>query len=277
MTSPRLRPGPKIVFLMYHELEVPGRPTRQVGPASEPFLLPVASFRAQMQALHDRGIKGLSVSEAIRYPAEPSVCITFDDGYASDWSAAAPVLEEFGFHATSFIPAGFVGAPGHLTASEVRQLRSAGVEVGCHSMTHAALTEVSDRQLAEELGAARVLLEDLVGEPVEHFAWPYGRYDHRTLVAAGRAAFRTLSTCRPYANSLATHPFELGRVPISRGQGLPEFVGLTERRHLLRLRVADELRSELRVRLGAVTFDVLRGAVRTPAHAWPFAPAPIRP
>jgi peptidoglycan/xylan/chitin deacetylase (PgdA/CDA1 family) len=36
----------------------------------------------------------LNVSEAIRYPAEPSVCITFDDGCETDLIAAAPVLRE---------------------------------------------------------------------------------------------------------------------------------------------------------------------------------------
>src|SRR5258707_2423232 len=81
----------RIVFLMYHELEVPGRKLVQSEPGYVRYILSLDRFREQMQWLKDSGFRGLSVSDALLYPAEPGVCITFDDGCETDLIAAAPV------------------------------------------------------------------------------------------------------------------------------------------------------------------------------------------
>ena len=73
-------PASRIVFLMYHELELSGRGLCQTEPGYVRYILPVEIFRQQMQWMKDSGFQGLSVSEAISYPQQPSVCLTFDDG-----------------------------------------------------------------------------------------------------------------------------------------------------------------------------------------------------
>jgi len=86
----------RIVFLMYHELELPGRTLVQSEPGYVRYILPIETFRGQMEWLKESGYQGLSVSEASSYPQERSVCITFDDGCETDLISAAPVLREFG-------------------------------------------------------------------------------------------------------------------------------------------------------------------------------------
>src|SRR6202158_142596 len=115
-------PASHIVFLMYHELALPGRNLCQSEPGYVRYILPLETFRSQMAWLKKSGWRGLHVGEALRYPAQPSVCITFDDGCETDLIAAAPVLREFGFNATFYLTAGFLNTPGYLNGSPGREL-----------------------------------------------------------------------------------------------------------------------------------------------------------
>src|SRR5271165_132153 len=180
-----------IVFLMYHELELPGRKLCQAEPGYVRYILPVDAFRAQMQWLKESGFRGLSVGEALGYPPRPSVCITFDDGCETDLIAAAPLLREFGFHATFYITAGFLGTPGYLNAAQLQELDQQGFEVGCHSMTHPYLPDLPDAGLKREIVDAKLQIEQILGRAIEHFSCPGGRYDARTLEVARRAGFRS--------------------------------------------------------------------------------------
>ena len=78
----------RIVFLMYHELELAGRKLCQSEPGYVRYILPLEVFREQMEWLKQSGLRGLNVTEALRFPAEPSVCITFDDGCETDLDRA---------------------------------------------------------------------------------------------------------------------------------------------------------------------------------------------
>lgn len=254
---------PSIVFLMYHELELPNREARQRGAHARPYLLPVHTFRMQMRLLRSLGLRGLSVSEALRHPEEPGVCITFDDGHETDWIAAAPILHEFGFHATSYVTSGFIGTPGYLTADQLRQLDGSGVEIGCHSMTHPFLTQVRSTELPRELGGARLQIEQMLGHPIEHFSIPNGQYDARTLAEARRAGFRTVANSRPHANSSATAPYELGRVPVLRDLALVDLADICTGHGLWRRQLADDARRDLRWLLGARGYSALRGVAPT--------------
>src|SRR3984957_6799753 len=141
---------------MYHELELAGRTLCQSEPGYVRYILPVGAFRQQMAWLKKNGWRGLNVSEALQYPAEPSVCITFDDGCETDLIAAAPVLREFGFGATFYLTAGFLNTRGYLSARQVRDLDAQGFQIGCHSMTHPYLSDLTEPELKREVGDAKL-------------------------------------------------------------------------------------------------------------------------
>ena len=130
-----------IPYLMYHELEVSGRPLCQSEPGYVRYIVQESSFREQMRMLKAAGFRGLSVSNALAGLDDKPIAITFDDGCETDLLVAAPILKEAGFTATSYITTGFVGKSGYLSAAQVRQLVGYGVEVGCHS----AYSRLSDR------------------------------------------------------------------------------------------------------------------------------------
>lgn len=109
-----------------------------------------------------------------------TVVFTFDDGLASQLGAAA-ILSERGYCATFYVVAGELREDSayedSLSQAEVRSLAAMGQDVESHSMTHPDLTTLSPEARREELVRSRATLEALTGQPVRHFAYPYGAYD----------------------------------------------------------------------------------------------------
>ncbi|HKB97557.1 MAG TPA: polysaccharide deacetylase family protein [Terriglobales bacterium] len=251
----------RIVFLMYHELEIAGRQLCQSESGYVRYILPLETFRGQMEWLKESGWRGLNVGEAVRYPAEPSVCITFDDGCETDLIAAAPVLREFGFNATFYLTAGFLGTPGYLNTSQVRNLDAEGFQIGCHSMTHPYLSDLPEPELKREVVDAKLQIETIVGHPIEHFSCPGGRYDRRTLQMARRAGFATVANSQFRENSSGTNTYELGRVAMLRDLTIEEFAATCHGRGLWRKRLQHQARRSAQRLLGNDAYDRLRAAL----------------
>jgi peptidoglycan/xylan/chitin deacetylase (PgdA/CDA1 family) len=250
--------GRNIVFLMYHELELPGRPLRQSEPGYMRYILSRDSFQAQIKWLQQNGWGGLCVSEALNFPAEKSVAITFDDGCETDLITAAPILRESGFNATFYITAGFVGKAGYLSPEQLRQLQSVGFEIGCHSMTHAYLNDLALPDLRREISDAGKKIEDIIGNRVEHFSCPGGRYDAKALAAAKDAGYRSVATSRAHANSSATNPFLLGRVAILRAMDNAGFQRVCTGDALRKMRWLESARGVAKKVLGNKLYDRFR-------------------
>src|SRR5579884_96377 len=78
--------------------------------------------------------------------------ISFDDGHASHNRYALPVLDEFGYHATFFVIAGFVGKrAGFMSWDEVRHVNNCGHSVQSHGWSHVRLTDCTRDALFQEL------------------------------------------------------------------------------------------------------------------------------
>jgi peptidoglycan/xylan/chitin deacetylase (PgdA/CDA1 family) len=247
-----------IVFLMYHELELPGRPLCQSEPGYVRYILSETSFRSQMDWLRQNNWQALSVSEALTFPPGKSVAITFDDGSETDLTVAAPILKENGYDATFYVTAGFLDKPGYMSAEQLRQLSHLGFEIGCHSMTHAYLSDLGPAELEHELLHARSKLEDIIGKKVEHFSCPGGRYNERTLDLAKQAGYRSLATSRARPNFPSTNPFSLGRVAIMRDTGETAFSNVCAGSGLWKTQLSESTRVATRKLMGNRLYDRFR-------------------
>ena len=254
-------PKDSIVFLMYHELEITGRPLCQPEPGYARYVLPEPYFRAQMDYLKASGWQGLSVGQALGFPEGHSVTITFDDGSETDLLAAAPILQRVGFKATFFITCGRLGKPGYLSGAQLKELSEQGFEIGCHSMTHPYLTDLDESGLRHEICDAKSQLEQIIGRPVDHFSCPGGRCDERVVSMARAAGYRTVANSRIQANSRKTDVFALGRVAILRDVPLPTFAAVCAGISLSRMRAQSVFRGAARQILGNSFYDRLRAAL----------------
>jgi peptidoglycan/xylan/chitin deacetylase (PgdA/CDA1 family) len=257
---------PRIVFLMYHELELPGRALCESEPGYARYILPLATFRSQMEWIKQSGLRGLCVSGALAYPAAPSVCITFDDGCETDLIAAAPVLQEFRLGATFYVTAGRLGIAGYLSETQLRELDAQRFEIGCHSMTHAYLSDLGEAQLNREIGDAKDRIEQIVGHKIEHLSCPGGRYNQHALEMARRAGFKTVANSEFHANTAATNRYQLGRVAMLRDLTIDEFSAVCYGRGLWKKRLSHGARQGAQLLLGNKNYDRLRAALLGEPH-----------
>lgn len=102
-----------------------------------------------------------------------------------------------------------------LTLDEVRQLSSGGfVEVGAHTVSHDVLAGLPASVQQEEIGASRIQLENMLGKPVERFAYPYGTksdYTSATTAFVREAGFRMACSNFPEPIRDGSDVFQLPR------------------------------------------------------------------
>ncbi len=188
-----------VTVLAYHEIAARATPTA-VSPRR---------FEAQVQLLQDMGRLLRGLQEAVAGQQRRTVAITFDDGHLETYTRAYPILSSRGIPATVYVATGFVSTqnwfePGGrpMTWAMIRELAEAGWTVGSHSVSHARLTQLADRELREELVVSRRTLEDAMGQPCRHFCAPYGDMDQRVLEAAREAGFLTAALSLPARHAL---------------------------------------------------------------------------
>lgn len=163
-------------YLNYHA--VPAEPS--------PFLysLPATEFEAHLGLL-----------TAPPAGSRARLGVTFDDGLRTQYEQAFPALEKHGVRAIFFVTAGFTGTEArYMSWPQLRELAAAGHEVQAHGWMHRFLTHCTAKQLDDELRRPKETLEDHLGQPVDAFSFPGGRWDDRTLEACGRVGYRRAFT-----------------------------------------------------------------------------------
>ena len=149
-------------------------------------------LREDLQWLKDHGYTSLLPSElASGAPLpEKAVLITFDDGYASNYHLAYPLLQEFQTKAViSVIVRRTVdGKPDFLTWDMCREMVDSGlVEIGSHTYDshredprgikriRGESREEYEARIFPDIEESIRLIEENVGQPVRFFAYPHGQ------------------------------------------------------------------------------------------------------
>jgi peptidoglycan/xylan/chitin deacetylase (PgdA/CDA1 family) len=211
-----------IPFLMYHELESPGRALCEDDPGYSRYIVGESEFKEHMSMISASGWSGWNVSQALQVltnsdETKAGVCLTFDDGCATDLLIAAPILVEKRLSATFYITVNHLGRQGYLTRTQVRTLAELGFEIGSHSMNHCHLNDLKIDELLVELGESKKQLEDIAGSSVLHFSCPGGRTNSLVEQVARNTGYHSVVTSRIGLNTAATSHYALGRLPIKKG------------------------------------------------------------
>jgi peptidoglycan/xylan/chitin deacetylase (PgdA/CDA1 family) len=252
---PRLRFA-SVPILMYH----------QVTPAStaplDRYAITPRRFAAHMRVLSLARYHPITIAELVgcwrerKAPPPRAVVITFDDGFRDCIEFAVPVLQHHRFRAVFYLVAGLLGTTSRwmragggpeyplMDWAAARGLQDIGMQCGAHSLTHPALADCSPAEARRELIESRKLLEDRLGQGIDHFAYPYGSVTPQVRDLAADAGY--LSACAT-DRRLATAGddwLQLPRVPVYGGESLVDFV--------CRLRTAESPQQLLRNRLPLV-------------------------
>lgn len=216
-------------ILMYHsiadKLEENVPPYYRTATSSKLFAAHLALLRAE-------GYEVLGLQAGLekfqRVNSARLAVITFDDGFRDFYTSALPVLRQYNFGATVFLPTAFIGKTSRdfkgracMTWNEVRESQQAGIEFGSHTVNHPKLYELALPQLRAELKDSKATIESELGHPVRSFAYPYAfpSADHtfvkvfvETLRETGYACNVTTKIGLAAKND---DPFTLKRLPIN--------------------------------------------------------------
>lgn len=209
-------------MLMYHAVS-PGK-----GRPDWPWAVSMQRFREQLDFLAAEGYATPTMGELVAAPSGMwsgrTVVITFDDGYADNLAASEELLKR-GMRASWFIVSGSVGrsplwqddgrpAGRLLNAAELRDIHESGMEIGSHTVSHVRLTEADDACLTQELADSKTALEEMLGQAVSSFAYPYGAWDARCSEAVKQAGYTAACTTRSGWALRDKHPYTLRRLTV---------------------------------------------------------------
>ena len=178
---------------------------------TDPIAVTPSLFDRQIRYLLDRGWHPSTFREAVLAPpANRTLAVTFDDGFASVKNYALPVLDPLGVPATVFAPTTFMSGGQTLAWPELRhwlstpdarelaamdwndlgELAEHGWEIGSHTQTHPHLFELDEDRLRAELTQSREDCSRELGRPCDSIAYPFGEVDARISDAARVAGYR---------------------------------------------------------------------------------------
>jgi peptidoglycan/xylan/chitin deacetylase (PgdA/CDA1 family) len=171
------------------------------------------------------------------------VLLTFDDGLASNYTNALPLLTEFDAPAVFFVAMQHILDPrdwlaanrefalrhwptldavpdaiaadfydGMTEAQLIEASQHPLITIGAHTVSHPHLPTCSDDHLREELVASKQMLEERIGRDVGLFAYPYADYDRRCAEAVRAAGYRAGFAVDPLPVGLPL--FEIPRVEV---------------------------------------------------------------
>ncbi len=189
-----------------------------------------AQFEEQMHYLWSRGFKSISLRENIQYrmlekpiPSRRFV-LTFDDGYKNNYDIAFPILKKFGFTATIFVVTGLIGKVSSwvehenmlilplLSWDEIIEMKKYGIDIQPHTQSHPDLTTLDIKKIKEEIINSKGEIEKRLGDMVDLFCYPYGRFDNRVVEVLQQSGFKGAVTTRLSMNHFPANPFMLGRI-----------------------------------------------------------------
>lgn len=212
---------------------------------SEIYSVPPAEFSAQLDYLQENGYTTITLNDYIRarrygkpLPEKPIV-LTFDDGYADNYTEMLPILEAHGMTAVVYVVTNFLGKNGYLTFEQVQDMQRRGIEIGIHGADHIPLTILDGEFLDNQIRKSKIWLEWSGLEPIGSLSYPNGAYDERIIEMLKAENYLTAVTGDVGLNSLEIDPYKLRRVHIRN----PHFGILEFRWRLLKANIFERLRN----------------------------------
>ena len=220
---------PHAAVFVFHGIVPAGRAS-EVPPDDRPYVVPPEDFRALLLAARLSTRRALPVSAVPTDLGGAFYALTFDDGLASDYHEAFPVLRELDLRATFFVVPGLVDTQGYVRWSELREMVAAGMEVGSHSLTHPFVDQLDVAGLRREFGESKAMIEDRLGMAVRSASLPRGWPAPHLEAVLGELGYRAFCTSRVGWWHPGDPPLAIPRVRVSAGMPVERFLAIVDGR-----------------------------------------------
>lgn len=228
LPSAPVHPGRRrIPVLMYHVIEA--APPNAAFPG---LWVSPQEFAGQMHALAHAGFQAISLDQAGAYwrygaqlPPHPIV-VTFDNGYASQYTAALPILRAMGWIGDLNLQIS-LHAPQGLTPKRVQAMIADGWELDSQTFSHPDLTTLDAAQLQYQIVRARTRLQRMYRVPVNWFCYPSGHYNPK-VVSVVRSAGYVGATTVIFGWGSSADTYRLARLRVLGGTSPQSLVSMVE-------------------------------------------------
>lgn len=140
--------------------------------------------------------------------SKPLFTSSWDDGHPLD-TRLAELLQRHGCKATFFVPsANREGLP-VLSDAQIRLLAANGFEIGSHTLDHCYLTSVDAKTAQEQIAMGKMRLEAALGEAVEGFCYPGGKFRAEHCEMVRKAGFTYARTTVNLHGEVNPDPFAM--------------------------------------------------------------------
>lgn len=245
----RWRNKGRIKTLLFHSISSPGK-----------FFQNAISDDSFIRGLHylSNNYSILKVNQSGEFsgydPKKINVLLTFDDGFIDNYALAAPILARFKMSAVFFVIAEClpVGRPPSFitnklgeyfrleayktfTTVQAQELLAMGMTIGSHGNRHLDYSKLSVEAGLEDADESKKVIEAELNEPIQSFAFPWGKYRDHQLNSLSHA-YRRIFTTEHGFNSIDDFVFHRNEVASYRhlccaASGALDFFSKLFRRH----------------------------------------------
>jgi peptidoglycan/xylan/chitin deacetylase (PgdA/CDA1 family) len=167
-----------VPILVYHSFG----PAKSVNESTmqKYYRVTASAFEAQMKYLADNKYHPIKFSTYVdslknntKFP-DKAIVLTFDDGWASQYKYAVPILEKYHFTGTFFIITGYANSKykAYMSWDQIKELDKKGMDIESHSVHHFNPLKLSTPQLNKELVDSKKTLEEKLSHPITTYAYP---------------------------------------------------------------------------------------------------------
>lgn len=210
-----------------------------------------SNFTAQLDLIRDLGFTFIDLDKFHKMvchhtaPDQPSLLLTFDDGYESLHSVAMPMLTCRGVPGVVYVTThkqSPIFCHGHfperrLSDRQILDLERANLRVGAHGLTHCPLPSLSDSDLDLELTRPIDQLSKIVERPVLDLAIPLNLFDDRVMRRAKEVGYRTVTVNAAGMNGRRINPHWVRRVGVNGTMEIEDFRRVFCARGRIKLRI----------------------------------------
>ena len=102
-----------------------------------------------------------------------------------------------------------------LSAEDIKEMASKGIDFGAHTVTHPNLTRESEQEARHEIVRSKKHVEEFAGKECTLFAYPLGAFNGQVERIVAQSGYVAAVTSKPGWITASTDPYQLGRIGVT--------------------------------------------------------------